>query len=370
MTYGIASDLHCHRWSLFSTIEKDGVNSRLRTILNELRRLAQTVLDAGGSTIVIPGDIMHVRGSIDPEVLNPVQECFREIMDLGMSIIFIPGNHDLAGKETTMLGSAVQTLSETFSALGSIRAINEPLLMPDALQGEKTAFAFVPWCSTTEAMMKAAETLALQAVTQGIIGQTDLFIHAGIDGVLDHMPAHGLTARRLAALGFRNVFAGHYHNYKDLGEGVVSVGASTHQTWSDLNSIAGFLIVDEAGKHVHHASNAPNFVDVTGLDEDEMAAACYGNYVRFRGDQMAMDDINEFRKFFVDSGALGTSIQVVKAAISNRTANPTKTGATLDESVTSYIDAATDIPAHVDKDEVKRHCSEVLATSRAVHEEA
>ncbi|MER9176261.1 metallophosphoesterase [Mesorhizobium sp. M0955] len=367
MNYGVVSDLHTHKWSLFSTVDPDGVNSRLRIILDELLRAAEEIQSIGGKTMVIAGDIFHVRGSIDPEVLNPLQAVIRKILDMGITILAIPGNHDLAGKETTELGSAIQTLAETFSSEGSIRVFNMPTLLMGAV-GD-TSLAFVPWQTSNEALLHQAGKLAADARKEGVLERTDLIIHAGIDGVLAGMPDHGLTAERLADLGFRNVFAGHYHNYKNLDHGVFSIGATTHQTWSDVDAKAGYLLVDDAGGVTYRASHAPSFVDVSGMDEDDMIEAADGNYVRFRGEQMSNDDIKELRNFLLAKGAKGVSIQAPKIAVTARTGAPTKTGQTLDQSVAGFIEASKDIPAHVDREEVKRQAADVLSKARATYEE-
>lgn len=366
MPYAVVSDLHCHKWSAYSTTNADGVNSRLRIILEELKRTAQEIAALGGSTLVIAGDVFHVRGSLDPEVLNPTQAVFREIMDMGISIYMIPGNHDLAGKETTELGSAIQTLSETFSSEGSIRIFNAPTLLGKTAAAP--AMAFVPWCSSTEKLLNEIEELAGEADKRGFLAETDLFIHAGIDGVLPHMPDHGLTAERLAKIGFRNVFAGHYHNHKDLGDGVYSIGATTHQTWSDVGSRAGFLIVEGDVVRVFD-THAPKFVDVTGLDEEEMALEADGNYVRFRGGVMKSEDVRELREFLFSSGAKGVSIQVAREQTAARGSTPVR-GVTLEQSVASFVDTTKDIPAHVDRKEVKKAALEILANTRTVREEA
>jgi DNA repair exonuclease SbcCD nuclease subunit len=369
MPYAVASDLHAHNWSSFSTLNQDGVNSRLRIMLDELERAAAGLMLSGGDTLVIAGDIFHSRGNLNPEVLNPVQSAFQRILDSGVSIYMIPGNHDLVGNETTELGSAIQTLSSTFSEAGEIRVYNKPTLVENIKAGD-TCFAFVPWHSTTEGMLKAAKKLALDARQKGIIEHTDLFIHAGIDGVLTDMPDHGLSASKLSDLGFRNVFAGHYHHHKDMGKGVYSIGASTHHTWKDVNTKAGFLLVDDAGAVQFQASHAPSFVDVSGMDEDEIALTAKGNYVRFRGDEMSPDDVKELRDFFRKSGSLGESIQVAKKPVQARAGGPTKTGMSLEASVNGFIDGSKDIPAHIDRDEVKRQAAAVLAHVRSTYEEA
>jgi DNA repair exonuclease SbcCD nuclease subunit len=361
MIYGIASDLHCHAWSTFATIDSDGVNSRLRIILSELERTAAAIQKAGGKLLVIAGDIFHTRGSLDPEVLNPTQDTFRKILDTGVEIAFIPGNHDLKGKDASALTSGAQTLGETFSTEATVRPFNVPARWDN--------IAFLPWRESIDELIASARKLAGECGSQ--LSQTDLIIHAGIDGTLATMPPRGLTAGRLAALGFRRVFAGHYHHHVDHGGGVYSIGATTHQTWSDVNSKAGFLIVSD-DKVQFHESRAPRFIDITGMDVEEMEATVPNNYARFRGEGFTPEQLKELKEWLFEAGAKGVSIQVPKSTTIVRTgATGAKSKAvTLDQSVLDYVDAAKDIPAHIDRDSIKRECADVLSSAKAVYEEA
>ena len=363
MTYAVVSDIHAHAWSTFSGVDSDGVNSRLRIILNELERAAQALKSAGGSTMVIAGDIFHVRGSIDPEVLNPTQRAFERVMDLGVTIYAIPGNHDLKSKETTELGSAIQTLSNTYSDYGGFQVLHEPEVIT-TIFGER--LGFVPWCSSTTDLLDKIEQLTKRCVPDA----TDLFIHAGIDGVLSNMPASGLTHSVLGDFGFRRVFAGHYHHHKDFGNGVLSVGATTHHNWGDVGTKAGFLLVDGSGQVKFNDTHAPKFVDVTGLDEVEMELACDGNYVRFRGPAMTLAQIKELREFFTKSGARGTSIEAPKSTVSARPTAVAATGQSLDTSVSNYIKSRTDWPAHLRVEDIEKRAAEILTETRSVFADA
>lgn len=364
MTYAVLSDLHCHSWSLFAKTGSDGVNGRLRIILNEAKRAAKELLKAGGKVMVIAGDVFHVRGSIDPEVLNPTQSVIAEILDMGITIYAIPGNHDLKSKDTTELGSAIQTLAQTSSTKGKFIVVNEPQLIHT---DDDKYFGFVPWRASIDDLVR---DLGQIAHASGALDETDVFIHAGIDGILPGVADHGLSDARLAKFGFRHVFAGHYHNHKVMQGGVISIGATTHQTWGDIDSKAGFLLVDDNGGVRFMDTHAPKFIDVSGRDEDEIKLLCDGNYIRFRGAQMTSEDLQELKTFFETHGALGTSIQVPPAQTATRQASaPVKSGQSLGQSVASYVDKA-ELPQHIDREEVKRQAADVLKTSQAVYEEA
>src|ERR1700710_1513552 len=100
--YGLISDTHCHGWAAFSKTGDDLVNSRLTTILDEIERCAVEVSKAGGDTIYHGGDLFHVRGSIEPSVLNPTRARFELIYKTyGVKFRLLPGNHDLEFKHST-----------------------------------------------------------------------------------------------------------------------------------------------------------------------------------------------------------------------------------------------------------------------------
>jgi len=364
MTYGVVSDIHAHAWNTFSKTNPDGVNSRLRMILDELVRAARTVKTAGGSTLVVAGDIFHSRGTIDPEVLNPVRQTFENILGMGLDVEIIPGNHDLKSRGTTELGSSVQNLAQISITGGQLRVHNQPVIVTV----NDHNLGFVPWCYSHEELHEGLETLRTMAAKSNVTDQVDVFIHAGIDGVLSGMPASGLTPADLSKYGFRRVFAGHYHNHADMGDGVYSIGATTHHSWRDVNARAGFLTVNDVGGVTFNDTMAPKFEDITGFDEMEMELACKGNYVRFSGPAMTQQDIDLLRQQLNAWGALGVSIQVPKAISQAATASPVK-GKNLDTVVEEFVDANASIPASVDKAAVKARAAEVLRSVREVVEE-
>uniref|UniRef100_UPI0005B273F7 metallophosphoesterase n=1 Tax=Methylobacterium sp. B34 TaxID=95563 RepID=UPI0005B273F7 len=93
MTYGLLSDIHAHAWSAFSSRLPSGRNSRLQIIVDELKRAAADTRDVGGDLLVFGGEPLHTRGSLEPEVFNPVTEAIKELLADGFGIVAIPGNH-------------------------------------------------------------------------------------------------------------------------------------------------------------------------------------------------------------------------------------------------------------------------------------
>lgn len=365
--FGVVSDMHCHLWSVFSTTGDNGLNSRLEIILSEFERAAAEVKAAGGDMLIIGGDIFHKRGTIDPEVLNPLRDSIGRILRSGVSVYAIPGNHDLKSRDTNALSSAVQNING-MSDLGPdmeatrVEVYNEPKIV--TYDGYNVAY--VPWRENPASLLRDIQSLLSNSAVKP--DETYLIIHVGIDGVLPNMPNQGLTDAKLAAFGFRGVFAGHYHNHKALSNNIYSIGSLTHQTWGDIGTRAGFLIVKPDTNEVqYHASHAPSFIDLSEMDEDDMILNCPGNYVRFRGPHMTTDQIDELRKNFTNWGAKGVLIQVPRSTPTMRPAAST-TGkiASIDESVTSFIEGRKDIPIGLDPKEIIKRAHSVLNAARIV----
>jgi DNA repair exonuclease SbcCD nuclease subunit len=331
--YGVISDTHCHNWSAFSRVCDDLTNSRLTTILDEIERCAVEVKSAGGDTIYHGGDLFHVRGSIEPSVLNPTRARFEHIHRThGVKFRLLPGNHDLEHKHSNAVGNSVEAMrSEWIEVNHDVQDHAEHMVVQ------------VPWIERVEDLKARLLTLAEVYGDQGVIQNYDLIIHAPIDGVIEGLPDHGLTGEWLAELGFNRVFSGHYHNHKEIIAGKVwSIGATTHQTWGDVGSKAGFLVVSEGGVK-WHSTHAPQFVDIeAGMDQTEVALRCDGNYVRVKVQNAKPSEVSAIRDGLMKHGALGVNVNVVKVATTGRaTVSTVKAGASVEIQVTDYIKGAS-----------------------------
>ncbi len=347
--YGLGADFHLHPWSAFSTVNPEGVNSRLDELLNEIRRIADEVQKAGGNKIVIAGDIFHVRGSLAPLVLNPVKDCFRDLINDGFEIELDAGNHDAELKDVSRLSSAITALEDV-----GCKVINHPTY---ASNGDGNITFTVPWYKTV------AELKAVLEATTFNREETDLIIHAPIDDVIPGLPDHGLDAAYLASLGFKRVFSGHYHHHKDFGNGVYSIGALAHHTWSDVKSKAGFMIVHD-DKVEWFKSHLPEFIEVDStVEEDELPLIVDGNYVRAKLNTTKQKDIEETRAYLMSLGAKGVTIVAQKELSEvKRTGSTVTAGATLDVSVEDYIKGQS----HAREKDLSILCSEILNEARAV----
>lgn len=339
MVYGLIADTHLHGWSSFATKTAEGHNSRLIGLLDEIERCAAEVADLGGECLVFAGDMFHVRGSVQPSVLNLTRQTLGRICDkYGLTLYILAGNHDLEGRNSAEMTSAVTALKDDniychsdqfgyWANLGVYGARHRPALM-------------IPWFESVEQLKKAIAG-AMATLPKGELGETDLILHAPIDGVIPGLPEHGLTPEFLAGLGFKRVFAGHYHNHKQFPGNVYSIGALAHHTWSDVGSRAGFLIVGNDVSDVRYrASRLPQFVKITdGMGEEEMLNACSGNFVKIETGpltEVESKDLSETLK--TTYGAKAVLINSKPSASASLRTATTKSAATstIEESVVDY----------------------------------
>lgn len=299
MIYGLTADIHAHPWSLFSKVNADGVNSRLVTIMDEFDRAAKVTVNLGGKRVYIAGDLFHVRGKIETVVYNYVLERIRNTAIMhGVKIRIMPGNHDLDGAEVSLFGNATTGLRDD-----DIHVADTATWFSD------DKVAMVPWHNTREGLTATIERLKERLKVAGEHHfDYDLLLHTGINGVIFGMPDHGWAPEELAAFGFKRVFSGHYHNHKvfDLSDTqVVSIGALTHQTWSDVHSDAGFMTVKNRS-FGFHPSQAPRFMD---FDPSISSLLPYvGNYVRIRGIELEEHEIKALKNALSDVGVAGMVI--------------------------------------------------------------
>lgn len=352
--YLITSDQHCHSWSQFAQIGADGKNTRLTAILDEMTRAYSALTEADGDTSFYAGDLFHVRGRIEPSVFNPT---FNKIKALHstyneVTAVAIPGNHDLEGKHADELGNAMQQLGQIdrFKVCTRVERYGDVIV--------------IPWFQDLGELRKTLERCRDGAHYEGRLAQTDVIIHAPVNGVMKGIPDHGLEAEELAAYGFRRVFAGHYHDHKVFcGGKVISVGATTHQTWNDPGTVAGFLLVYE-DRVEHHESAAPKFIDLHDHevgDAEELMALVGGNYVRFKIEAASEAEITDWRETIDNAGALGVIILTTKKATVSRTGTTASASKTLEASVAEFV-ANQLKPDH--EPEVQRLCADLIAAAR------
>lgn len=300
--YLLLSDTHYHAWNQFARVDENGMNSRLKILLEETERAFAVAREQGIRLVFHAGDMFHTRGSLVPSVLNPTGFAYANGAVEGMSIKAIAGNHDLESNDTRWLTAATSALRHVgFTGTDG----EEPYL----------GVVLLNWEPNLQKLKERMERFAARPDAR----ELDLIIHAPVNGVLLGIPNHGLDADYLQGLGFKRVFAGHYHNHKCFdGTDVYSIGALTHQTWSDVGTKAGFCLV-YPDRVEWHASHAPQFVDLPedafeAEDEEALIESCDGNYVRMLLSDPTKAREEKARAVLEANGAKGILLRSPKAA--------------------------------------------------------
>ena len=328
--YVLLADVHLHAWKTFSGTDVRGVNTRLEGLLSEIWRAHKEVQKLGGNKMVIAGDLFHVRGSVAPSVLNPTLDLFRNIVGEGTDVTIIAGNHDLEGKESNRLGSAITALEGV-----GCEIINRP----EGTFGQN--MVLIPWIEDIDKLKEKIWEASSMLVVEKL-EETDLILHAPIDGVITGLPDHGLTAEFLESVGFCRVFAGHYHNHKQFeATSVYSIGALAHHTWSDVGSKAGFLIVTDE-KVVWRKSRLPEFIDINeSTSEEDIPLLVEGNFVRMKvSGEVTTREHETVRADLEKMGAKGMIINVLRKPVLEREGDVTEkitAGASLEQSVSEFV---------------------------------
>lgn len=351
--YGVISDTHNHSFSQFSRILPSGLNSRLQDILDGERAAGKAVLAAGGKRLYHCGDLFHVRGSVSPKVLNPTKDLCEELTAAGIELRILTGNHDLESRDSEKLSNACEALSP----IPGVTIVSEPRLFHD------DNVVMIPWYDSLDTVRKHIADCIEEIEDLGDeVASYTLMIHAPVNGVLFGIPDHGFYAKELEKFGFQRVFSGHFHNHKQFEGEVYSVGALTHQTWGDVKTKAGFLIVSDAGVE-HHETAAPKFKDFDlGWDDDTAAEECKGSFVRVRLGEADADEIEMIRDHILGLGALGCNVDAIPVPKGTATARPAPgtpapTAPTVRQSVTDWIRANS---ATTTQPEVEKLCMDII----------
>ena len=358
--YGLCADTHFHAWSLFASQDEDGVNTRLKGTLREFRRMCETVSKAGGERVYIAGDTFHVRGNIKPSVMNPtVSEMIGCATYLDLEIRIMPGNHDLEGKEVTFSGSSIIPLANATGECQDVMIIQQPHFFDDDM------VAIVPWQSTREGLISAIKDLSKSIIKEGHdLDQVDLHLHTGINGVIIGMPDHAWAPEELAQFGFKRVFCGHYHHHKvfEIKDcQVVSIGSLTHQTWSSVGTISGWIMVTD-DVFEHNETKAPKFMD---FSDDHEIEDFEGNYVRVRGIELDEKEIRQLKQGLEDAGAKGVVIHAIaKSKVTTRSGGTPGKSVKMETSITDWITANEDITG-ADEKSVADEAMDVLSMARS-----
>lgn len=322
--YAIISDVHLHSWSQFSSIGADGVNSRLQDILNAIEEACTRLESMGGNDLIITGDLFHTRGIIKPSVLNPTIALFKKLTSKGFRIHAIPGNHDLEGKNSDKLGNALIALSN----IPDFYVHSEPTYYECKYSStDYQNFYFIPWFEDSKKVLEYIKSIKSKNAT--------VFCHVGLSGVIKSHIGNTINSGEILKEGLKYVFCGHFHNHVGFDSRVYSVGALTHQTWSDVGSLAGYIIVDQ-DKVEQYESKAPIFIDYG----DDDIYTVRDKFLRIKDVTLTEEELKKIKDFHKSNGGKGLlDLSVRPEVIREDKVYEVKTTGKVEDVITEYCKA-------------------------------
>lgn len=290
MKFLLTSDIHLHPWPAFSTINENGLNSRLKLTCDRVRDMSNMAADLGCVAVLFAGDLFHTK-RIEAETIDCAVRAFAGVRTRWVGV---PGNHDQAthgpdGRHSARAISAIQWLD----LAGGRSAFFEK-------DGEKISVYGIPYIRSREELKREIEESPKCDI---------LLMHAGFAGAFmgsDYIADLGDCADPEWVYGkkFKLVVTGHFHmpqvimkaETKELGydiqkptnsgqytryregETIVVPGSPEAHNWGDQNSARGCWILDTTERSLtFHKLSSPEFVEVRVTADAERAK---GNYVR------------------------------------------------------------------------------------------
>lgn len=298
---GFIADIHAHAYKNHSYTLPDGINSRLKVILDATYNAALKLKEVGGETLFIAGDVFHVRGSIKPSVFNAFADTLAQIGNLGIKVVIIPGNHDM------------ENLNNGATAVDTLQSINGVTVYksPAASCIDGWNVVLFPYINSTEAFKEEVKK---------VCWSVDVIVcHQGIDNFKPNaaMPDCGVTAQWLIDNTKAKVFAGHYHHSRNY-QSIVSIGAIAQHDFSSEGENRGMWFLYPDGNREFFPILSPRFItiDATGRKIPKTEDVS-GNYVRILAKTIAT--ANKVRDVVESAGAASVVVHIEKEFTKSKT---------------------------------------------------
>lgn len=201
-----------------------------------------TLLKNGVKNILHGGDIFDRRKYINYTTLNRTKKMFLDpAREYGMTIDIIPGNHDVALKNSNEINS----LRELLYGYDNINIIENP----EVKEYDGCKVMFLPWMNGqnhAEFMKFVADNDA--DILYGHLELSGFEMYAGVKN------DHGMDAASFAKFG--QVWSGHFHHQSKKGN-IHYLGAPMEFTFADCDDARGFHLFDTETKKLEFQEN-PN----------------------------------------------------------------------------------------------------------------
>lgn len=272
----VVADTHIFGHQQFATIGPDGMNSRVRIVLDKLIEAAKWGRDREVPYFVHLGDVFHTRDFISYRIWNAAFETFRTVCSTFHNSFFVIGNHDILGNQ------AGYTI-DAFRAIPNVQIVDRAIDYPLIGEGVR----FIPW------LWKDHVT------TPDLEHMNEAFRTSPTSVILAHCPIKGATLNPLANQLWDdgvtlesqrfNAFIGHCHIRQAVAMNAFHLGSLCPVTAAEDRQAGGFGVVNDDGSLQIIDNDAPRFITVR-RGQEVAAGELKGNYVRVeRGCSVTLD---------------------------------------------------------------------------------
>lgn len=202
---------------------------------------------------IIAGDVFDERRSVLVKTLNHSKNyLFDELEKRQIETYIIPGNHDIAYKNTLYPNS----LQPILSYYKHLHFIDNPTI----LQLENCSFRLIPWiCSENEIE-------CLKSIEEGkenfLVTHLDILGSQSVPGIF---LTHGFETKVFQ--NYENVLNGHIHT-RSYFDNIINLGTQYQMNWSDFGQQKGFHIIDAQTRDLDFIENPSVVYEKFYYDQD------------------------------------------------------------------------------------------------------
>jgi DNA repair exonuclease SbcCD nuclease subunit len=188
------------------------------------------------------GDLFDRRKYINFQTLHRTREMFLDrLEEYGITMYIIPGNHDVALKNTNSV-NALQTLLQEYK---NIKIIFEP----STLFFDNTPVMFIPWINPENSQECLGHLEDNSQNAKLVCGHFEIEGFEMYRGIKNQ---HGMPSELFGK--YEQIFSGHFHLKSKQGN-IQYLGAPFEYTWADYNENKGFHIYDTTEKTLDFIQN-------------------------------------------------------------------------------------------------------------------
>src|ERR1035437_3941265 len=212
-----------------------------------------TLLKNDVKTILHGGDLMDRRKYVNFNTLNRMKKMlFDPAREYGIEIFIIPGNHDVALKNTNELNS----LDELLGGYSNVHAVQDPTI----LEFGDTKILMLPWLNGEN--YKSSMEFVSDNNADILYGHLELVNFEMYRGVTND---HGMDP--IVFKKFDQVLSGHFHTQSQK-DNIHYLGSPMEFTWADHDDPRGFHLIDtETKKLTFHQNKCTLYEKIYYSDE-------------------------------------------------------------------------------------------------------